>query len=414
LDPRIGIIMARFTYQTVTSGLQKRPESASWQRLAVTLAGCGGVPANGPIAHDLDVYAVLTGGTERKLADLWLSRPDRNAPVLLVAHPEDNSLPAALEALAWWQQQGNRGQIVFMAGDEDQASLESALEDLEAWHTLRRSRIGVAGVSDWLIASSPDPSDVRRVWGPEVVTLDLAPAIRSYAMVGADGGLALSESVERGALETVEPTSIGIRHAADVLPSLVGMMEGQHLDAVTVRCFDLLEALGTSGCLALAELNDRGVVAGCEGDVPSTLGMLWARALIGTTSWMANPARVDTATNSLLVAHCTIARSMVSSYTLRSHFESGIGVAIAGRMPAGDYTMLRIGGRRLESLWLAEGVATDRSAEEGLCRTQLELLLDRGSVDELLMRPLGNHVVVLRGRQADRLHKWWQTFVAAP
>jgi hypothetical protein len=129
---------------------------------------------------------------------------------------------------------------------------------------------------------------------------------------------------------------------------------------------------------------------------------------------MANPARIDTATNSLLVAHCTIARSMVSSYTLRSHFESGIGVAIAGRMPAGDYTMLRIGGRRLESLWLAEGVATDRSAEEGLCRTQLELVLDRGSVDELLMRPLGNHVVVLRGRQADRLHKWWQTFVAAP
>jgi len=404
--------MTRFFYDPVASGLQEQKQvSPSWQPLFDALAVCGGEPLNGGWDTPL-VYAVLTGGTERKLADRWLGRPDPDAPVLLVAHPDDNSLPAALEALAWWQQQGRRGQIVYLSGSGDRVSLETAIRDMEAWQSLHHSRIGVAGVSDWLIASRPDPAEVRRVWGPEVVSLDLASAITAHAAGPEGRGANLAESVERGSWERVEPTEVGVRHAADVLPSLDDLMDGQRLDAVTVRCFDLLETVGTSGCLALAELNDKGVIAGCEGDVPSTLGMLWVQALLGTTSWMANPARVDQASNTVLLAHCTIARTMVDSYSLRSHFESGLGVAIAGTLPAGEYTLVRIGGESLQGLWLAEGVSSDRALEEGLCRTQLEVHLDHGSVDDLLSRPLGNHIVAVKGRHADRLRRWWQTFVA--
>jgi hypothetical protein len=57
-------------------------------------------------------------------------------------------------------------------------------------------------------------------------------------------------------------------------------------------------------------------------------------------------------------------------------------------------------------------VSTDRAPEEGLCRTQLEVRLDRGSVDDLLGRPLGNHLIVVKGRHADRLQRWWETFIA--
>jgi hypothetical protein len=35
----------------------------------------------------------------------------------------------------------------------------------------------------------------------------------------------------------------------------------------------------------------------------------------------------------MLVAHCTAPRSILSGYGLRSHFESGLGVAIAGVVP---------------------------------------------------------------------------------
>jgi L-fucose isomerase-like protein len=127
---------------------------------------------------------------------------------------------------------------------------------------------------------------------------------------------------------------------------------------------------------------------------------------------MANPARLHPVANTLLLAHCTIARTMVDSYALRAHFESGIGVAIAGDLPSGEYTLLRIGGEALDRIWLGEGVSTGKEPEEGLCRTQLEVRLDRGSVGELLEHPLGNHLVAVKGRHADRLQRWWETFIA--
>ena len=111
---------------------------------------------------------------------------------------------------------------------------------------------------------------------------------------------------------------------------VLGELAREHrLDALTVRCFDLVLDHKTTGCFALAQLLDDGVIAGCEGDVVSTVGMLWARELLGSTPWMANPAQLDPERNTLWLAHCTVPRSLVASYGLRSHFESGLGVGIA-------------------------------------------------------------------------------------
>ena len=119
-----------------------------------------------------------------------------------------------------------------------------------------------------------------------------------------------------------------------VRSALGDVLDDHDLDAVTVRCFDLLGDPGTSGCLALANLNDEGIVAGCEGDVPSTLAMLLVRYLLDRPSWMANPASVDVESNRLVLAHCTVAPSMVDGFSLDTHFESGMGVGIHGHFAA--------------------------------------------------------------------------------
>lgn len=48
----------------------------------------------------------------------------------------------------------------------------------------------------------------------------------------------------------------------------------------------------TAGCYSLARLLDEGVIAGCEGDVCSALGMLWGKLMTGQVPWMANVAQV--------------------------------------------------------------------------------------------------------------------------
>ena len=205
---------------------------------------------------------------------------------------------------------------------------------------------------------------------------------------------------------------VAVDATAGVAGALDDVVEAGGVDAISVRCFDLLRDPGTSGCLALAELNDDGIVAGCEGDLPSTLGMLWARHLLGRASWMANPSRLDRRRNELVLAHCTVAPSLTEGYSLSTHFESGIGVGISGRFAEQPVTLLRIGGRDLDQCWIAEGEIIEQGDEPDLCRTQVTVALSDGSVDDLLERPLGNHLVMVGGHHAARLRRWWQLAIA--
>jgi len=363
------------------------------------------------------VYVVATGGTEGAMLDYHEKRQAvaPGEPVLLVAHPGNNSLPAALEVLARLHQDGVQGRIVYLRGVDDEAgwaSLEEALHDMRVRAALRAARIGMVGTpSDWLVASTPDPAVVTDVWGPAVVSIPLEELGHSIDAAAADAVARGAASFAATAVETVEPSDDDLAAVSRVSEGLRSLVANHELTAVTVRCFDLVLNRATSGCFALAELTDAGVIAGCEGDVVSTVGMLWANLLTGKTPWMANPADLDVDANTILLAHCTVPRSLVESYRLRSHFESGLGVGIQGTLPLGPVTLLRIGGTMMDALWLAEGEIVATGDAENLCRTQVRIALSRGDVSDLLSEPLGNHIVLVYGHHADRLATWWETML---
>ncbi len=370
-------------------------------------AGPEGASSPGPLA-----IVVGTGGTEAAVLRLREARqvaaPDE--PLLLVALPAHNSLPAALEALARVRQDGGRGRIVPLRGPDDGpglARVAAALEDLRVREQLHRARIGLVGVpSDWLVASVPTAAAVRETWGPEVVPAELGALLDAPLRPPDEAASGLAASFTSGAATVRETDDAGVKTAASVLPALEGLVARERLDAVAVRCFDLVTERGTSGCLALSALNDAGTVAACEGDLASAVAMLWVKELLGTASWMANPSDADAVTGRLRLAHCTVPRALTSGWDLRSHFESGLGVALAGELPPGPVTLLRLGGRRLESVFLAEGEALPTPRREDLCRTQLDVLLEPGAVAELLERPLGNHLVLVPGHVALRLRAY--------
>jgi L-fucose isomerase-like protein len=350
---------------------------------------------------------VLTGGTEQQVLRAAAARPERE-PVVVVAHPWHNSLAAALEAVARLHQDGRPSRIVYLDGEPvGRTALAEAVHDADVARRLRRLRIGAVGTpSDWLVASSPAPATVRDAWGPEIVPVDMADALRTYEQATAGAGARLAAAMVAGATKVLEADAPAIAAAARVHPVLAELVRRHRLDALTVRCFDLVSQLGTSGCLALAELNDTGVTAGCEGDLPSTVAMVWTRMLLGETPWMANPAQLNLEQGRLLLAHCTVARSLTNGYRIRSHFESELGAAIAGSLSTGPVTLVRIGGRRLERCWIAEATSVAQPIREGLCRTQLTVELPRPVLEGLLAAPLGNHLVVVPGHHHDRLARW--------
>jgi L-fucose isomerase-like protein len=362
-------------------------------------------------------YLVVTGGTEEAILKLRADRartaPDE--PAFLLAHSTNNSLPAALEVLARLQQDGERGAIFYLQGPDDETGfgrIEAAMHDLETSRVLKRARIGLVGKpSNWLVASSPDPAIVQERWGPQVVSIGMDEVAQAFRSVSSEASTGILEPLVANAAAVREPLRTELEDAARLYTALKQVVERHRLDALTVRCFDLVLDLRSTGCLALAQLTDEGVIAGCEGDLVSTVGMLWAYELLGQIPWMANSAQLDEVGNTLWLAHCTIPLRMVREYCLRSHFESGLGVGIQGTLPSGSVTLLRIGGAAMEKLWLAEGEVLQSGDSEALCRTQAKIHLTRGEVRDLLRAPLGNHLVLVPGRHADRLCAWWEMMV---
>ncbi len=370
--------MLPLRWRALASGLHDGPAvhalAAPWRAM---LDDAGAVELSADSGESPEVLLLLTGGTEAQALRIHERHPRRG--LLLLAHGAHNSLPAALEVLAALRQRAAPALLVLLDGpDEPAVALARGLRAVAAQRGLRGARIGlVGGASDWLVASSPRPEVVLASWGPVVHPIPMQA-------LSADLAHQADSAAIQGALER--------------------LIAAHRLDAISLRCFDLLTMRDTTACLALARLGAAGVPAGCEGDLVSTVALLWVQRLIGCVPWMANPARLED--RGLWLAHCTVPLDLVAEHRLDTHFESGRGVAVAGRFEPGPVTLLRIGGARLERLWcldtqlLAAGSASDQ------CRTQALVALDGDPRRVLLERPLGNHLVLVPGHHSDALQRY--------
>ena len=196
-----------------------------------------------------------------------------------------------------------------------------------------------------------------------------------------------------------------VEKALYVYGAVKRLCDKYQLSGVTVRCFDLLDTVYTTGCLALSILNDEGICGGCESDVPALLSMAILGAVSGEPMFLCNPSRFDTKAGTAVFAHCTIPTTMLKDFCLNTHFESGIGVAVQGTFAESDCTIFKCEGDL--SRWHAqEGSIIPTPFSNMLCRTQIKLRLDDFSY--FLTKPINNHHIICRGRHAAELEAFFK------
>ena len=380
---------------------------------------------NGKMVHDKEIetddppfFLILTGGCENKVLEVIDSeKGNHNFPVFLIAHPNNNSLPASLEILARLKQDGVNGNIIFFSDPADIAGL-AKLTDLthhvSIYKKMKLSRIGLVGEpSDWLVASMQSSDIVKKTWGPKVVQINMEEMDESINHADSSKNLSVVEQFITHAEIISGPEQNDFKKSADVYTALQEAAEKHALNALTVRCFDIVERHKTTGCFALAQLNNDGIIAGCEGDLPSAIGMLWAKYLLNSHAWMANPAQIDPSKGFLRLAHCTIDFEMTDKFELFTHFETNIGIGIRGFVNAQPCTLLRIGGKNLDKIWITEGQIVGSGQSPLLCRTQLDVVTDdKEALEQLLKNPLGNHVVLVFGHHKALLTSYHKMFIA--
>ena len=326
---------------------------------------------------DEKIIYVRTGGSEETFRKLGLK-----GKIRLLTSGKENSLAAAMEILSYINLNGGRGEILHGSADYIASRIRGEADEGEGPvmtmplppTDLGGKRVGVIGEpSDWLISSGVDYAKAEDRLNVKMVDIPIEELIRGVK--GHDCDLRSFKGSEA------------------VYEELKLIADKYSLDALTLRCFELLDRIGNTGCLALARLNAEGITSSCEGDIPTLFTMMIAKEITGCPGFQCNLSRISG--DEFLFAHCTVPLSMVKSYTYDTHFESGIGTAIKAELPLEEITIAKLS-PDLESIAVIPGRILRNQSEANLCRTQI-VVEAAGAKDYFLRHSFANHHVIIPG-----------------
>ena len=394
-----------FTLYSLTSDLHSEtPLTASQEAFIKSVEKAVGAPFTHKDSDfssydktENNIIYVRTGGTEGIFKSIV--HPD-GRPIRLLTSGKSNSLAASMEILSYLNQRGYPAEILHGNAEEIARRLIAGFTPVTSSHTrdydfgkvLEGKRVGVIGrPSDWLISSDVDYSVAKERLGVELVDVsieELENCARTPDRKYLDGLNLASLNAPKYGRELTQST---LDQALGIYCALKELVAKYSLDGLSLRCFDLLTSLHNTGCLALALLNSEGIVATCEGDVPTLLTMCVAREKFGTPGFQANLSEIDG--SRMLFAHCTVPLNLTESYCFDTHFESGIGIAIHGTLPTGPAKILKIS-PDCSKMFFEDIHITDNPYGDNLCRTQIYVDAP-GLADYFLREPIGNHHVII-------------------
>lgn len=363
-----------------------------------------------PPAGDCLVAVPMSGAVQQNILDA-AARYD--SLVLYGAYIRGNASPAVCERMlynnaaptlmdTWAVLRRSRERAVLALNP---AQLADKLQVLGAYYHVKGARLLKIGNTEPWVVSNADSTEVyTRQLGVQILPVAQSELAALYrAATDADGQKYYDWFVgqSRG---RKEPTEADLRNAARMAWALVTLLDKYDADGCALACFNLLQT-GTTVCLGVSYLNDcTDKVAACECDMDSAVTLLAMKKLTAAKLWMANPGlQPDGSVN---FSHCTgpvcLLGSAPQPYVLRSHHESGIGVALQIEMPVGrTVTACRISDN-VTKMTIHRGV-TVAGPYEPACRTQMHLRLEDPA--HYLNTALGCHQVFafedITGKLAD-------------
>lgn len=368
-----------------------------------------------------DTFLVATGGVEGLFVKL-LENEFVAENVTLIADGRNNSLAASMEILTYLNEKGGNGRILHgtneeivadligsqyvMSDDKIALNVNSGCGDgVKNSSIIEFNRVAIFGEpSDWLIASGVDREFVREKFNIDFVNIDIERLVTRVQLIDDEMIELLAKDYEDSGITFGEASHRDLLNSLKLYLAISQICHEENCTCLTIRCFDIVKQLNATSCLALALLNDEGIDASCEGDLQSLLTMIMARRIAWQPAFMANPSGMSKENGTTTFAHCTIPMSMCKKYGFRSHFESGLGIAIAGELPVNQkYTIFKWGGRRLERFFVEEVDAVEKQYSEHLCRTQITFKFYKP--EYMLNCPIGNHHIIIKGAVAGKIRQ---------
>lgn len=346
--------------------------------------------------QNLSCVLVGSGGSERAFREIYSSL---SGPFYLLTIPAYNSLAASLEIKGFLELKGEEVEILHGTVESIADRLKVIKRATDAVHALKNKRLGAIGDPLSLIASKADKDVLKQTTGMELIPIELNELVEEYWK---------KSYPENEYVKSLKEHSFNkdeLDKALCVYGALKRLVEKYDLDGLTVRCFDLLTLIETTGCLGLSILNAEGIPAACEGDTKTLISMMILNAISKKSIFMANPSVMDFESGEMILAHCTIPIDMVDDYSLMTHFESGIGVAISADIDRDKVTIFKCD-ETMERYYIETADHLETLHRKDLCRTQMRLKPNHGP-EYLKDNSVCNHQCIVRGDWSRELEEFF-------
>jgi L-fucose isomerase-like protein len=328
---------------------------------------------------------VQSGGSEGRFLEI---ESELKEPYYLLTYGSNNSLAASMEILTYLKNKNLKAEILHGSAKY----IVKRLQEIQTKEIVKPINLGVIGKpSDWLIASDVDYVKCLNRFNINLIDIDIDELVDVYRQTDIIG---YEENIK------LDFDQKEVNDSKKLSKALVELSNKYNLEGLTIRCFDLLGKIKTTGCLGLSLLNHNKKIGACEGDIPAMLSMYILNKVSGQPGFQANPSRVDSDKNEIVFAHCTLPIDMALSYDVMTHFESGIGVALRGKMKETDITIFKLNAN-LKEYYVAEGKIIENLEEGNLCRTQIVIKLNE--VKYFLTAPHGNHHIIVYGKHKQQI-----------
>jgi L-fucose isomerase-like protein len=230
-----------------------------------------------------------------------------------------------------------------------------------------------------LSVPSDKPQPAQPMMGIPVETISFAEVNKAWENADKDEARAVvakwqktAEMIENIPMET-------LLSSAEMYLGMKNVLKKHNANAITINCLGGFYGnfIHAYPCLGFYELNNEGLVGGCECDVRSTAVMTAFSIMTHGRPGMISDPVIDTSKRQIIYAHCVASNKVFgpkgpsNPYRIMTHSEDRQGASVRSIMPSGYLTTtLEINPGQKEILF-HQAKALGNDPEDKACRTKL-------------------------------------------
>ncbi|MBN1910877.1 MAG: twin-arginine translocation signal domain-containing protein [Pirellulales bacterium] len=229
----------------------------------------------------------------------------------------------------------------------------------------------------------------RDVVGVTFVPIKFEELAAAYDAADREAGRKIAEQWMAAAKEIVEPKPSEIEKSGAMYVAMRDVMKKHGAQGISINCLGGFYGghLKAYPCLGFSQLNNDGLVGGCEADQMSALTMMTMGTLIGRPGFISDPV-IDTSTNQIVYAHCVAPTKVfgpdgpTNPFRIRTHAEDKHGAAVQSLLPSGYMTSTLEINPVDRKVLFHQAKAAGNNPSELACRTKLNGVV-RGDLEKL-------------------------------